>query len=167
MDREQLHSAFISRFHCVDWGGVPQGASLSDILQMETQLNTSLPSSYHTFALAFGSAYTPSILDGIVDGNLDYPDLQNIGHPLQNIEDTLAYWSAGMPEHLIGFANDASGNLFCFPRDDSKPRPDDLPVRYFDHEFVDEEQVANSFDEWLNWYLSTLGDRRERTGDTD
>jgi hypothetical protein len=68
-----------------------------------------------------------------------------------------ASWSAGMPDDLIAFGNDSSGNLFCFKRHMPQAvRQDDLPVWFFDHDFVDVSQVAESFDGWLLSYLKLL-----------
>lgn len=69
-------------------------------------------------------------------------------------EGTKSYRSAGMPEHLIGFASDSMGNLFCFRRvTPASPRADDAEVWFFDHEFCGESRVASGFDEWLLSYL--------------
>jgi hypothetical protein len=153
MTRAELHRLFVSEFHCEAWD--PQTpATLEEIAQMESELNTKLPEAYVTFMLTYGSAYTPEILRLIVDGEADMPDLKNIEMIPEAIAGTKAYWSAGTPDDLIGFGGDSGGNMFCFKRYQANAnRPDDLPVWYFDHEFVDSYEVSPSFDEWLLSYI--------------
>jgi len=104
-----------------------------------------------------GSVYTPGILAAIVDLNLDHDDIQNIVTVTEAVEGTKAYWSAGMPDDIIGFGNDCMGNMVGFKRKPrSASRPDDLPVWFFDHDFVTVKKLAGSFDRLLDWYVRNI-----------
>jgi hypothetical protein len=70
---------------------------------------------------------------------------------------TKAYWSAGMPSDVIGVASDCMGNLFGFRRQTGTI--DDAPVVFFDHDFVEVSEMADSFDEFLQWYLDNIDGR--------
>ena len=130
-------------------------ASEDDLRYMETELNTVLPDSYRMFAKDYGEAYTPELLDIIVDKELDLFDVQNISLPRESVDNTKAYWSAGMPTDFIGFGSDCMGNLFGFKRlEPPASRPPDAPVFVFDHDFVEVKPVASSFITFLENYVS-------------
>ena len=109
------------------------------------------PESYRAFMKSHGGAYTPDLLNLIVERQLDYPDLQNIEPLKEVIEGTEAYWSGGMPENLVSFGSDCMGNALCFERTTSTR--DDTPVQFFDHEFVKAYEIAASFDALLERFL--------------
>ena len=126
---------------------------------MERELRTKLPLAYREFMRRHGEAYTPDILDEIVDKNLEHPDVQNFDGPHETTKGTQAYWSGGMPDDFIGVASDCMGNMFGFAR--RTETLDDAPVLFFDHEFVDVAEVAPSFDALLSWYLDNLAQASE------
>jgi len=101
-----------------------------------------------------GPVYTPDTLHVIADGNIVHPDIQYILDPAESIEGTKGYWSAGMPEDVIGVASDCMGNMIGFRRQSSVS--DDAPVEFFDHDFGVVYEIAASFDEFLAWYLDNL-----------
>ena len=89
---------------------------------------------------------------------MDVYPLREFLSPAQAEADTRAYWSAGMPRDFVGMAGDFMGNLFGLPRvNRDGPRPDDLPVRLFDHDYLHVVPVAESFDGWLRWFLEHVG----------
>jgi hypothetical protein len=127
----------------------------SDLVFMESALNTVLPSSYRQFVLTYGAVFTPSLLNLIVGHKLELFDVQNITSPREAVEGTTAYWSGGMPDDFIGFANDCMGNLFGFKRvTPPAVRPADAAVYVFDHDFVEVFEVAPSFEALLASYLA-------------
>ncbi len=150
MNRSEIHDKFIKEFHY----GEPEKFSLDEIHQIEIELNTVLPQSYIDFMTEYGEAYAPSLLSLIVEEDSELHDLQNITTIKDTIEGTKMYWSGGMPDDLIGFGNDSMGNMFCFKKYDQKSeRPNDLPVYFFDHDFVKVSKISNSFDSWLGDYI--------------
>ncbi len=147
-DRESLHSRFARTFHI---GDDPQRATDTELDAIESALHTTLPVSYRAFATSHGTVYTPDILDAVAE--LDHPDVQNFASAPDVITDTKAYWGAGMPDNIVAFASDCMGNMFAFERGFRETRPDDLPVLFFDHDFVEVAPVAESFDALLMWFL--------------
>jgi hypothetical protein len=124
---------------------------------VEQALDTALPLSYREFMQRVGPVYTPDILDGIVARQLEHADIRHVFSPDDVINDTKGYWAAGMPRDIIGIAGDSMGNMFGFGRTRRhEARPDDLPVWFFDHDYVKVESLAESFDALLAWYLSHL-----------
>ena len=153
MTRAELHDLFVSELHCEAWHPSTP-ATMNEIVQMESELDTRLPAAYVAFMLVHGAVYTPDILDLIVDREVDMADLQNIEPIREAIAGTKACWSAGNPHDLLGIGGDSGGNMFCFKRYPANAeRPDDLPVWFFDHEFVESYEVSPSFDQWLLSYI--------------
>jgi SMI1 / KNR4 family (SUKH-1) len=150
-ERSELHARFARRFH---FGVPPKPCALSALEEAETALDTLLPESYRQFLLAHGPLFVPHLWDAVVAQELDVHPLREFLNPAQVDADTRAYWSAGMPRDFVGVAGDFMGNLFGFPRvDRDGPRPDDLPVRLFDHDSLRVVPVAESFDGWLRWFV--------------
>lgn len=152
MSRQNTFQSFVTRFH---EGDAPVAVPLTEIQRIECELKTLLPGAYRMFMDAFGPVHTPSLLPLIVEGDHDIEDLLVISDPKEVIDGTKAYWAAGMPSELIGFASDNSGNLFCFRRTEAgSSRADDSEVWFFDHDYSDQRKVADGFEEWLAHYLS-------------
>jgi hypothetical protein len=151
MDRHSCYTIFMNERHS---GPRPSHASAQDIARIECELRTRLPLSFVQFLRLCGGAYTPALLDTIVSAGLANHDLANIFTPDELIRLTRLYWSGGMSTDLIGFAVDSLGNVFCFERVWSDtPRPDDLPVWFFDHDVVSAEVIFQSYDQWLMSYV--------------
>jgi len=152
--RNHIHAEFVARFHI---GDPPSPATDQQIDRIGTELNTTVPEVYRHFMTQYGPVYTPDILDAIDDRQLDHPDVQNFLSPDEAVSATKAYWSAGMPSDVIGVASDCMGNLFGFRRQTGTI--DDAPVVFFDHDFVEVSEMADSFDEFLQWYLDNIDGR--------
>ena len=151
MNRTDIYEKFIKQFHY----GELEKAAMDELHLIEKDLGTIFPQSYIDFMLIYGEAYAPSLLDLIIDEDADIHDLQNITSIKDTIEGTKMYWSGGMPDDLIGFGNDSMGNMFCFKKiNRNSERPDDLPVWFFDHDFNEVSQISESFDSWLESYIS-------------
>lgn len=90
-----------------------------------------------------------------MDTEADLWDVMLFHTPSECVEATETYRSAGMSDRLIAFATDSAGNMFCFDEGDLLDgRPDDAPVWFFDHDFNEDEQLAESFDAWMSSYFS-------------
>lgn len=155
MTRTEIHQSFVTAFH---QGTLPSPVADLDLRRVEQELSTVLPQAYITFMQAHGAVRTPSLLSLIVDGRHEQLDVMALSELAEVSAGTKSNWSAGMPEHLLGFASDSMGNLFCFRRAaPASPRADDAEVWFFDHEFCSESRVASGFDEWLLSYLRLKG----------
>jgi hypothetical protein len=65
------------------------------------------------------------------------------------------YYNAGMPRNLVLFGYDCMGNAYCFERIESfSVRPDDVPIFIFDHDSIEVTKVAESFENFLLFYIS-------------
>ena len=152
--RDELYTQFVKQFHA---GKKPRGCSDADLDKMEKALHATLPASYRKFMRCHGNVYTPSILDLITDRKLDHVDMQELFRPATAAKNTKMYWSGGMPDEFIGIATDCMGNMIGFTRGQPEAeRPDDLPVWFFDHDYVEVSRIADGFDDFLMWYVETL-----------
>jgi len=151
LSRTAIHEAFVARFH---FGKQPEPATDAELDSIENALETKLPTAYRQFMTRFGVVHTPRILDEIVERALSHPDVQDFLSAKEVVECTKMYWSAGMPQHVIGVASDCMGNMIGFQN--THDRRDDAPVLFFDHDFVEVSEIARSFDEFLAWYLDHL-----------
>jgi hypothetical protein len=149
--REDIHAEFVRRFHL---GKAPVIVTDEQLDQIESELNTHLPFAYRQFITRHGVVHSQCVLSEICDKNLDHPDVQDFMTANEAIDDTKAYWSAGMPDDIIGFASDCMGNMIGFRRQNEPS--DEAPVFFFDHDFVEVSLLANSFDQFLLWYLDNL-----------
>jgi SMI1 / KNR4 family (SUKH-1) len=150
--RADIQDAFVDRFHLGAERTLVTGEQLDAV---EAALNTKLPAAYRQFMIRHGVIHSQGILGEIVDNQLEpHPDVQDFLEPQEAIDNTKSYWSAGMPDNLIGIASDCMGNMIGFNRHDSVS--DDAPVLFFDHDFVEVNEIAPSFDDFLTWYLDHL-----------
>jgi hypothetical protein len=150
--RADIQEAFIARFHL---GGKRTQVTAQQLDIVEKALNTTLPTAYREFMIRHGVVHSQGILEEIVDKKLEpHPEVQDFLEPQETIESTKGYWSAGMPESVIGIASDCMGNMIGVHRQDS--RTDDAPVMFFDYDIVEVNEIAQSFDEFLSWYLDHL-----------
>jgi hypothetical protein len=132
----------------------PRRISLKAIEKIEAELGFTFPPYYREAMIYYGSSdVSIALLDAIVDGNLNLRDVSEIIRP-SKIQSEMSGWQkAGMPQHLVPFARDCSGSLFCFSKND-KPEPGgDIPVHYFDHDFHEVDIEADSFEDWIKGFL--------------
>lgn len=149
--RQETHDRFVARFHL---GGPPVPSTEQQLNRIETELKTKLPIAYREFMTRHGTIYTPDILNEICDKGFKHPDVQDFLDSQEAIDNTKGYWSAGMPDDIIGVASDCMGNMIGFRRQHESS--EDAPVFFFDHDFVDVHDLAASFDKFLLWYLDNL-----------
>ena len=152
-NRSTIQQQFVARFHSSS-GGPPRPQTDAELDFVEAALDTKLPVAYREFMTRFGTVHTPCVLDEISESGLDHPDVQDFLVTNEVVENTKGYWSAGMPDDVIGFASDCMGNMIGFRR--SRERRDDASVVFFDHDYVEVSEIASSFDEFLDWYLANL-----------
>ncbi len=128
----------------------PERVTETALTQVEKELGADLPVSYKSAILSVGlPSPTIELLDHICDHEIDLPDLSGFHSPEDVVTSTTGWRELGMPEHLIAFASDCSGNLFAFTIS-STGNCDE--VWFFDHDFGTSEKLADSFEAWLNLY---------------
>jgi len=155
--RKALYRRFVKTFH---FGEPPAPVSFAQLDEAERVLGTMFPTSYRLFMTSYGELYTPNLFH-LVPGLPETPDLQNLASLEEVVSEAPGLWSGGTPNNLVVIGNDIMGNLFCLPRTKRRrERPDDLPIKFFDHEFLDVAVVANSFDEWLSRFLQLKHKKR-------
>jgi hypothetical protein len=116
----------------------------------EARLRIRLPADYREAVLTHGLPRpTIALLNAIVDGELELPDVRAFLSPDEMVESTEDWRELGLPADLVAFATDGSGNLFCFR---SQSTPEAPQVFYFDHDFGDVRMVAPSFTAWIEAY---------------
>ena len=130
----------------------PELVAEADLRRVEERLGVQLPEDYRQAVLEVGLPRpTIAILDAIVDRQLDLHDLADFYSPTEIIEETISWREIGMPEQLIAFASDGGGNKFCFDANQLKNgSADGYAIWFFDHDFGTVDQVAASFDAWID-----------------
>lgn len=142
--RQLLHRHFIERFQR---GEMTEAVSSTALEHIASTLNVLLPASYRDFQETYGPVYTPDILDIVVLRKSPLIAVQEFLTPADVIESSATIGIKG----CVAFANDCSGNLFCFKRlPKAEPRLDDAPIWLFDHETGKTSKVAPAFDTWLS-----------------
>jgi hypothetical protein len=112
-------------------------------------LGWNIPAAYRESIISVGLPRpTLALLHSIVENKLSMPDIGEFLAPSEIISCTNLYRAGGLPEHLIAFASDSVGNLFLFERDGG----DEGAVYFFDHDLVETDVLAESFDEWIGRY---------------
>jgi len=155
--RSRLHAQFVSVFAARKSG---RPAPPRSTRSAEARLGLVFPRSYVQFVSAHGGAWTPTILDTIVERHLEHPDLHEVLTPAKAAEATCLMWRGGMPKELVMFAGDCMGNAFCFAKATSAR--DEAEVMFFDHDFEDVRPIAKGFDALLSWYLEHCDGRTTR-----
>src|SRR5262245_40191123 len=99
LQRAEFHAEFVRRSHL---GEPPKGFDDLDLDAIEQGLDTMLPVAFRQFVRSHGAVHTDSILDALVERELNHPDIQEVLSPEECVANTKGYWSAGMPRHVIG-----------------------------------------------------------------
>lgn len=150
-DRIESYRQFAERFHA---GKRRRPATGDQIAEAELALGVLWPESYRQFALAYGAVYSPSLLDLIVKRKPGFSDVQQFLTPKQSVTETRR-WRLDPADGCALFASDSSGNWFTFRElAGSPPRVDDAAVWIFDLENETVEVEAESFEEWIERFLS-------------
>ena len=157
--RADIHSAFAHRFSFPRMNEVAP-VTVEALGAIERELKTTFPSSYVSFILKHGPLFTPAISEALGDCEVCVPPEEEVFvvreflTPTEIVRDYRICTEGGMPDWLIPFAMDFGGNLFGFRREEKHPRPDDAPVMVFDHDYCEIRPDAESFDEWLEYFLT-------------
>jgi hypothetical protein len=149
-----VYAEFNARFARNGLYGTAQPCESPELDRVEEALETYLPVAYRRFLSLHGPLFVPGLWTAVVAQELGVHPLREFLSPDQVVTDTRLYWSGGMPQDFVGVAGDFMGNLFGFhrmPRDG--PRPDDLPIGLFDHDYVRIDSVSPSFEGWLSWFV--------------
>lgn len=161
---ERLQRAWGSEFH------PPTAVSERDLSDLETELQFGFPKGYRAQVLEFGlPGPTTELWDWLTDREdaviarygftlamlfkSSPPHLNDFFTP-EEMQEALSWRELGLPEHLLPFANDSSGNLFCFDLTVLRTSPGaNSPVYYWDHDLLEVERLAKTFDRFVNLYL--------------
>ena len=125
----------------------------AELEAIENKLKIYLPQNYKSFINSYGPASTKWLLNSIVEGEYDLPDLQEFLPVNKIIELTNMYESGGMEPGYLTFASDGSGNMFLFRLTDCVSQNIDTPVFFFDHDFCEIDKLEDSFGNLLNQYM--------------
>jgi hypothetical protein len=141
------------------WGGTYHPLnpnSVEDMTSAERQLGTLFPRCLMDFLSVYGDlTVSIDLLDVAVERELNLRVPAEFLNCAKIVRTTEGWVQAGMPRDLIAFATSATGDMFCVRRLDpgTDSRLDDMPIWYFDHEFVEVEQVASSLTAWLKGFI--------------
>lgn len=129
----------------------PTPVTEEELASVEQRFGVCLPADYREAVLSVGLPWPKiALLDAIVERELDVHSLNELYSPLEIIEYTIDWRKIGMPEQLVAFASDDSGNKFCFDADRLKEGgADGRTIWFFDHDFGTVDQIAESFDAWI------------------
>ncbi|MCX5578861.1 SMI1/KNR4 family protein [Kaistia terrae] len=135
----------------------PVPVAEEDLQVAENQLGNRFPEEYRRAVLNVGLlSPTVDLLSAIVERELDLYCLGDMYSPRDVIQETLSWREIGMPDALVAFAGDESGNKFCFSASHSDSGDaSSRKIWLFDHDFKSVEEVATSFDVWID-ALSTV-----------
>ncbi|MEJ8628841.1 SMI1/KNR4 family protein [Sphingomonas sp. I4] len=126
----------------------PMLVSEQDLAKAEAELGVRFPTEYRAEVLRCGfPCPTLALLDSIVDNELNVADVSDFLDPISIVNTSRSWHEIGLPAHLIAFATDCMGNLFCF----SCALPTSASnVFFFDHDEGSVHQVASSFTDWID-----------------
>lgn len=129
----------------------PKPVAEADLRHVETCLSVRLPDDYRRAVLEVGLPRpTIALLDAIAERELMLRCLGGFYSSTEMIEETISWRKIGMPERLVAFASDVSGNTFCFDADGlMNGRPEGSAIWFFDHGSGAVERIAENFDQWI------------------
>ena len=126
----------------------PEKVDAGELAAVEASLGL-LPQSYKRAIVAHGLPYPAVALREAIDaGDLELPDISEFLPPDEIVNTTEGWRQFGLPGHMVVFASDCLGNLFCF----ESGKPDEDAVWFFDHDFDELSRLAPSFRDWLAGY---------------
>jgi hypothetical protein len=129
----------------------PKPVSDEGLRAVEARFGFEFPDDYRAAVLRFGLVSpTIALLDTIVDRELDMPALSDSLHPKEMTETSEAWREMGLPDDMVAFATDCSGNLFCFSTEAGPP------VFYFDHDYGTTDMISPSFTSWIDAFCGLM-----------
>ncbi|GAA3561449.1 SMI1/KNR4 family protein [Snuella lapsa] len=120
-----------------------------ELNDLESEFNIVLPNDYKLFIKSYGDVWTPSILDIIVDNDLELNDIQDFWSIEKIIYDKKNEWTSQLSTDLIPFASDCMGSIFGFLTSNLKQKNENSSVYFFDHDLNTVEKISNSFTDWI------------------
>ena len=129
----------------------PDRVTEDELRAVEEHFDVRLPNDYRQSVLETGLPRpTIALLDAIVAGDVDLADASDFHSPTEMIQGTEDSHSVGLPQHLIAFADDCMGNMFCFDIERLRSNaPDAASIWFYDHDFGTVDQIAPNFDTWI------------------
>ncbi len=133
------------------WGSddyPPEKVTLQALAQVERELGFVFPDDYRAAVLSVDLPRpTIALLESVLEQDIEFSVVNNFFQPHDIIETTQSWHKIGLRKDLIAFANDCSGNLFCFPSSDSLRVAG--TVWLWDHDFDEVDEVAKTFGDWV------------------
>jgi hypothetical protein len=129
----------------------PEWVSELELGRAEWRLRASLPDDYRSAVLQVGLP-CPGIelFDTIEEGGLDLDCPNEFLSPADMVETSLGWRMHNLPRHLVAFAIEDDGSLFCFDGRGARPGEEQCAgVFLFDVYGRIVEKIAPSFDAWL------------------
>ncbi len=125
----------------------PRPVSEAGLAGVEQRLGFRFPPDYRDEVCRHGLVSpTIALLDAIVDGELDMADLSDMLDPAEIVASTEDWREMGLPDDMVAFATDCSGNLFCFRADGG------AAIFHFDQDFETTREIAPSFSHWIDGF---------------
>lgn len=143
---------FIAKWTHPDYS--PEVISIERLQNAEKRFGFHYPADYRDAVLQFGLP-RPSLalLETIVERDISLYCVSDFLSPEEAVEQTADWHEIGLPNSLVAFATDESGNLFCFDTAElSSEDTDRSAVWFFDHDFNEAEVVSPSFTAWIEAY---------------
>jgi hypothetical protein len=133
----------------------PSSIDEEQLREVEARFAFALPRDYREAVLAHGLPRpTIALLDTIVDAELDVADVADFLEPKDMIRSSKDWHEIGLPRHLIAFATDCSGNLFCFSAENDAAGIGNASIHYFVHDFGTVKKVAPNFRAWIDEFCA-------------
>jgi hypothetical protein len=130
----------------------PKRIIASDLDAVEARFGLALPQDYRQAVQSNGLPRpTIALLHGIVTADLKLADVSDFFAPEDIIQLTEDWRGGGMPNHLVAFAADSMGNLFCF---DATSDGDRAAVWFWDHDDGRVTVAAGTFTNWIDRFCS-------------
>lgn len=120
------------------------GATESEVAELERELGVTLPASYRRFLQEFGFTFWPDFVYGIAHGKL--PGMRVLWQTRIERHEV----EPPLPAHLVPFSPDGWGNHYCL--DTAQLAEGECPVVFWDHEAAANsapERTHRSFTAWL------------------
>jgi hypothetical protein len=132
----------------------PTKVEPADLGAAEARLDFVFPQDYRTAILAHGLPWmTIALLHSICETEAALFDVSEFFEPNVVVEQTQAWRAGGLPDNLIAFASDCSGNLFCFDARRARDgHTSKAPVWFWNHDDGDLSMVADSFSFWIEQF---------------
>ena len=144
------------------WGdphSMPVPVKATDLAQVERTFGVSLPSDYMEQVTSVGLPWPPHLLSAICECDADLNDLSQLCTPEEIVAETRGWHQIGLPDNLLVVGRDSMGSKFCFDMDELQGgRKSFAAVYFWDHDFNETTEVAESFAAWIAQYLGPWSD---------